>query len=173
MSFRLNLLALPILLAGGLLTACVRDREDRLRQDLAEWFFLSETVYFKSMARCTGAIITVTVGRPRPALEVQGNTGQAVQALLADGVAAIQVAEASPAELTDRMLQDGTGAFGRQALAAVALAEACFDEPDAEDQIYAALTRPGATLAYDSRNRALMVLDPGRNRLFYVAGDAW
>jgi hypothetical protein len=170
---RPNLLALPILLAGGLLAACDRDREARLRQDLAQWFFLSDTLYFKSMSRCTGAIITVTVGRPRPALAVQPNTDQAVRALLADGVAAVQSADVSPAELTDRMLKEGTGAFGRQVLAAGALAGECLDEEDVEDQIFAALTRPNAILAYDSGNSALMILDPARNRLFYLAGDAW
>ncbi len=155
------------------LSACERDREDRLRAGLAEWFFLSETLYFRSEARCTGAVITVTVGRPRPALAVQNNTDRAVQALVTDGIAAIQVDGRSPAELTEHMLTTGYGTFGRQVVAAGALAGDCFGDDEVDAQIYDALTRPGATLAYDSGNSALMILDPGRNRLFYVAGDAW
>jgi hypothetical protein len=156
-----------------LMVACDRDDELALRSRLDQWFFLGSTLYFESRVRCTGAIIHVTTDRTRPALAVQGDPDSAKNALRAQGVAAIRVDGMTPADLTDAMLLSGAGTFGRQALAAGALAGPCFKEKRFSAFLHDALTRPGATMAYDSANEGLMILDPDRNSLFYVAGDVF
>lgn len=75
--------------------------------------------------------------------------------------------------LTDAMLLSGTGKFGKQALAAGALAVSCFKGIEMGDLLYQALNEPVATLAYDMQTAGLMILEPRKRRLFYVAGDIW
>lgn len=164
-----GLLALICAVPAG----CARDRESVLRAQLAEWFFLGDTLYFRSRARCTGAVFSVSVDRPRPALAVAEHPDDAKAALREHAVAAIRVEGVSPAMLTDAMLLSGAGSFGKQALAAGALSVACFEGSEAGAALYEALNRPGATLIYDAGNAGLMVLDPARYRVYYVAGDVW
>ncbi|MCP3969967.1 MAG: hypothetical protein GY717_06565 [Rhodobacteraceae bacterium] len=118
-------------------------------------------------------MIHVIVDRPRSNLSVQDHPDQAKTALRNQGVAAIRIDGMTPADLTDAMLLSGAGFFGKQALAAGALAGPCFDRSEIGAFLHDALTRPGATLAYDGVNEGLIILDPNRNRLFYIAGDVW
>lgn len=156
-----------------LLTACERDAEVALRSQLDQWFYLGTTAFFISRSRCTGAMIDLESDRMRPSIPVQTNPDRAKAALAANGVAAIQIEGMTPTALTDAMLLSGTGEFGKQALAAGALAVSCFKGTEMGDLLYEALNTPGATLAYDMKTAGLMVLDPGKRRLFYVAGDIW
>jgi hypothetical protein len=118
-------------------------------------------------------MIYVTVDRLRPSIAVQTDLKRAKDALRTDGVAAIRIGGMTPADLTNAMLLNGTGDFGKQALAAAALAVSCFEGTEFRGFLHEALTRPGATLAYDMQSAGLMVLDPDPHRLFYVAGDVW
>ena len=113
----------------------------------------------------------VTTDRTQPALVIQSRPDKAKDALRSQGVAAIRIDGKSPADLSDEMLLSGTGTFGRQALAASALAGACFKNQMISALLHDAVNRPGATLAYDSSNEGLIILDPGRGLLFYVAGE--
>ncbi|WP_157056536.1 hypothetical protein [Pseudorhodobacter aquimaris] len=79
----------------------------------------------------------------------------------------------TPTELTDAMLMRGNGDFGKQALAAGALAASCFKGAQIGTLLFEALHTPGATLVYDMHSSGLMVVDPATRRLFYVAGDVW
>lgn len=155
------------------LSACERDDESALRSRLGQWFFLGDTEYFDSRLRCTGAVFRVTVDRPRVAMDVQNHPDRAKDALHREGVAAVRIDGMTPAELTDVMLLEGDGAFGKEALSAAALAGPCFDDEEASDLLHDALTRPGATILYDRGSKGLMILVSDRYRLFYVAGDAW
>ena len=160
-------------IALALLAACARDRESVLRTRLDQWFFLGKTVYFDSRLRCTGAMIQVSVGRPRHELPVHASLARAKDALGSEGVAAIRVEAMTPTGLADALLLDGTGVFGRQTLAAAALAGPCFEDAKISGFLFEALNRPGATLAYDAQSGGMMILDPDRNRLFFVASDVW
>lgn len=160
-------------LAALLLAGCARDTEPALRAQLEQWFHLGTTSYFRSRMRCTAAMIHVTSGRPRPGLEIRTDPGSAKRALRADGIAAIRIDGVAPTEMTDLMLLTGDGHFGRQALAAGALAGPCLDGGRIGASLHEALSRPGATMVYDAGNEGLMILDPARSRLFYIAGDVW
>ncbi|MDE0985767.1 MAG: hypothetical protein OSA52_14180 [Yoonia sp.] len=85
----------------------------------------------------------------------------------------LQINGMSTAQLKDELLLAGQGSFGKQALAAGALAESCFRGTEIGALLFEALNRPGAMLAYDMETSGLMVLDPDEKRLFYVAGDVW
>lgn len=161
------------MLAFTLFSACERDAEATLRSKLDQWFYLENTIYFASRSRCTGAMIDVASDRMRPSIPVQTNPDRAKEALAANGVAAIRINGMTPTALTDAMLLSGTGEFGKQALAAGALAVSCFKGTEMGVLLYQALNKPGATLAYDMQSAGLMILDPGKRRLFYVAGDVW
>ena len=159
-------------LACGLavLAGCDRDGEAALRARLGAWFFLGGTLAFDSRARCTAAVFSTTVDRPKPALAVSETPEDAVARLDAGGLTALRVAGVSPDALTDALLLTGIGALGRQALTAVALSEDCVSA-EVGGMVHEALTRPGATMAYDSASGGLMVLDPNRLRLIFLAGD--
>lgn len=85
----------------------------------------------------------------------------------------LQINGMSTAQLKDELLLAGQGSFGKQALAAGALAVSCFRGTEIGALLFEALNRPGAMLAYDMETSGLMVLDPDEKRLFYVAGDVW
>ena len=165
---------LVFLLTACLLpAACQRDSELVLREQLSEWFFLGETAYFESRTRCTGAMFFLHDDRPKLTLPVQSNTIRTKEALQSDGIAAIRMDGFTPAEMTDEMLLSDTGVFGKEVLAAGALAVPCFGDSEFGDMLHEALTLPGATLAYDRETEGLMILDPIQRRLFFVAGDVW
>ena len=162
-----------VALAVAVIAACARDREAALRSRLGELFFLGETEYFDSQIRCTGAMFRVTVDRPRIAMAIERHPDHAKAALSRNGVAAIQIDGMSPAELTDKMLLDGDGAFGKEALRAAALSGNCFEDREVNGLLHQALTRPGALILYDRHSEGLMILNSQQYRLFYIAGDIW
>ncbi len=161
------------LIAALVAGSCARDGEAALRAHLEQWFFLGKTYYFESHMRCTAALIHVRIDRPRPGLAVQDHPEKAKAALRAEGVAAIRIPGLSPTDLTDAMLLSGTGTFGKEALAAGSLSGPCLGNKRVQGFLHEALTRPGATMVYDGATEGLMILDPARNRLFYIAGDVW
>jgi hypothetical protein len=161
------------MLAFVVLVACERDGEAAIRARLDQWFYLGNTVFFASRSRCTGALIDLESDRIRPSMAVQTTLDRAKSALAANGAAAIRIEGMTPTALTDALLLSGTGEFGKQALAAGALAVSCFKGTEMGDLLFQALNKTGATLAYDMQNSGLMILDPTARRLFYVAGDVW
>lgn len=155
------------------LTGCDRDSEAGVRETLEAWFYMGQTRYFDSRRRCTAAVFSVRVDRPRPELEVQDNLAAAMAAMRSSGFGAIRMADYSPNDLTDNMLLEGDGAFGSQVLGTAAQAGDCTDDDTARQQVLEALTRKGATLVYDSSHGALVVLDPARMRVIYMEGEPW
>ncbi|NNE82165.1 MAG: hypothetical protein HKN18_17985 [Silicimonas sp.] len=160
-------------ICAGILAACSRDSDDGLRARLDQWFFLGETVYFKSQMRCTAAMYDLTIPTPRPSLPVQSTPNQAKNAFDGGEVSALQMPGYSPNDLTDAMLLEGRGTMGKESLAAGAQAVPCFEGSPARTRLRDALTRPGATMVYDRGTDALIILDPEARLLFYVAGDVW
>ncbi len=155
------------------LSGCSRDSEDALQARLSAWFFLDGQVYFHSKMRCTAAVYSLESHTPRPSFTVYSSANMAKTAFTEKGRSAFRIAGYSPNDLTDELLLSGRGTFGKQALAAAAQAVPCFKGTKAEAQLRDALTRPGATLAYDRGSEGMMVLDPDALLLFYVAGDVW
>ncbi|MEL6210773.1 MAG: hypothetical protein AAFR44_11465, partial [Pseudomonadota bacterium] len=162
------------LLVLVVLAGCARDDEATLRATLDRWFYLGATAHFESRARCTGAMVFVTVDAPRPGrLTVHTDVSAASAAYAADGRAALRIPEASPAALTDQLLAAPDDALGTAILNAGALAAPCFEGAEASGLFREALERPGATLAYDAETGGVMVLDSARLRLFFAAGDVF
>ena len=155
------------------LPGCARDSEAAVRAQVGQWFFLGDALYFKSESQCTAAVYRVTVDRPRPQLRVATDPEVARAALRRNGVAALRIEGYSPHDLTDALLLSGDGGFGKQALHASALAAPCMKGTKAGARFFEALTRPGATLAYDAESEGVMIFDEMRYLLFYVAGDVW
>lgn len=153
--------------------ACARDREAVLRARLERWFVIDEGVYFRSRARCTAAVYRLKDSRPTAALRVDTNPVAAKTSLALNGHAALRMEGFSPNDLTDELLLSGDGTFGKQALHAGALAGPCFEDDQMRRALFDALTRSGATLAYDGASAGVMLLDEAQMRLFYIAGDVW
>lgn len=169
MPLRVSLLVFVLLTV----TACARDREEALRARLSAWFYLDSATYFQSKARCTAAVFALDAPIPRPAMTVHASVNMAKKAFGEAGLSAFRIPGYSPNDLTDALLLSGRGTFGKEALAAAAQAVPCFEGTRAEGQLREALTRKGATLAYDRGSDGMIVLDPETLRLFYVAGDVW
>lgn len=155
------------------LAGCARDDSAELRARLDRWFELQDTVYFKSKKRCTVAAFLVETATPRETLPVISDFETAIAQFRDGRIAAIRMEAHSPHDITDAMLLTGDGAFGKEALAAVSQSVACFKGTQAEGTLLQAMTRRGATLAYDKDSEGLMILDPGAMAVFYVAGDVW
>ncbi len=161
-------------LAGvAALSACARDDEAALRARLGQWFVLSDLVYFESHRTCTAAVFEVSLSEPRRALPVERSEQDAREVFRSKTVVAFRVEGYAPHDLADALLLTGDGSFGKQVLAAAAQAVPCFTASTAEARLRTALTRKGATLAYDRESEGMMVLDPVARLVFYVAGDVW
>ena len=173
MGFRtgMQILCLAIAVAG--LTACARDDEAGLHDRLSTWFFIDETRFFRSKARCTAAMFSLSSIDPRPGLTVQSTPNRAKAAFDRGEVSALRMAGYSPNDLTDALLLTGRGTMGKEALAAGAQAVPCFKGTEAQGMLRDALTTAGATMAFDQGTDGLIILDPVHARLFYVAGDVW
>ena len=163
-----------ILLAAALaLAGCARDDNGELWSRLNRWFDLGPTVYFESKFRCTVAIYRVETDEPRTSFPVQRDPQTAKQQFRIGRLAAVRMPGYSPHDIADALLLSGDGVFGREALAAAAQAGPCFQGTIAERALLRAMTRRGATLAYDRENEGMILLDPESMAVFYVAGDVW
>lgn len=161
-------LALVAILAG-----CTRDDEAGLRERLSQWFVLGDVEFFASQARCTAAVYAVRSAMPRHGLKVSRTLEAAKAQFEKADQAAFRLERFSPNDLADALLLEGTGSFGREALASASQAVPCFKGKTAEGLLREALTRKGAMLAYDKTSEGMMVLDPEARLLFYVAGDVF
>ncbi len=155
------------------LSACARDDEAVLRARLNQWFVIGDLVYFKSHRTCTAAVFKLRLAQPRRDLAVQRTERDAKEAFRSATVAAFQIEGYAPHDLADALLLTGDGSFGKQVLAAAAQAVPCLERSNAEARLRTALTRKGATLAYDRESEGMMVLDPVARLVFYAAGDVW
>ncbi len=155
------------------LAGCARDSEDAMRAKLDQWFFLGDLEYFKSQMRCTAAVYRLRVNETRRSLPVQTDVFAAKAMFSVTGLVAFRVEGHTPNDLTDTLLLSGRGTFGKQALGSAAQAVPCFKGSRADKWIRTALTRPGATLAYDRASEGVMILDPEARLVFYVAGDVF
>ena len=155
------------------LCACARDSEETIEARLAGWFHLGDRFAFQSRMRCTAAAFEVVEDRPKSTLAVQMDLVNAKRQFRQGRVGAIRMGSFSPNDMADALLLSGDGAFGKQALAAVAQAVPCVVGTGVEGLFRNALTRPGGTLVYDHLTEGVIVLDPIAMVVVYLAGDVW
>ncbi|WP_298911235.1 hypothetical protein [uncultured Aliiroseovarius sp.] len=152
------------------LTACNLHGEADLRATLGKYFTLGDTLSFESKMTCTAAVFRAALNDVKPGMPLAATSVEAQELFRASGKAALRADGQTPHDLTDEMLTSEDGAFGRQALAAAALVGKCLSDADSKD-FRRALTRPGATIAYDTGVQGVMILDPVERKLFFAAGD--
>lgn len=155
------------------LLGCARNDKDELQARLSQWFDIVDARYFQSRMRCTAAVFRVESTDPKPSLAVQRDPDNARRAFDMGRIAAVQLNGRTPSDLTEAMLMNRDGRFGKQVLAAAAQSLPCLEDTAAEGALRAALTQEGALLAYDRVTEGLIVLNPVSAHLFYVAGDVW
>ena len=160
-------------LCSLLLQGCARDDVAALEGRLSVFFDIEGRQYFKSKMRCTAAVFVLKTVDPKNSLSVQRTGEDARRAFSMGRLAAVQVDNMSPSDMAEALLLHGNGQLGKQVLAAAAQSGPCLKGTPAEGELRAALTRPGALLAYDSETQGLVVLDHVASRLFYAAGDVW
>ncbi|SMR83219.1 hypothetical protein SAMN04488030_3133 [Aliiroseovarius halocynthiae] len=154
----------------AVLSGCNLHREASLRGALERYFTLGDTLSFNSKLTCTAAVFRAALNDVKPDMPLASTSTEAQELFRDSGKAALRVDGQTPHALTDKMLATEDGAFGRQALAAAALVGRCLSDADSQD-FFRALTRPGATIAYDTGVQGVMVLDPLERKLFFAAGD--
>lgn len=157
----------------AVLFACTRDSEKTIEARLAGWFHLGDRLAFQSRMRCTAAAFEVVEGTPKSTLAVQMDLENAKRQFRQGRVGAIRMGGFSSNDMADALLLSGDGAFGKQALAAVAQAVPCVEGTSVQGLFRNALTRPGGTLVYDHLTEGVIVLDPIGMVVVYVAGDVW
>lgn len=156
-----------------ILSGCARDDASALQARLAVFFDIEGRAFFQSRMRCTAAVFILASVVPKNSLSIQRTGEDARRAFSLGRLAAVQVEDRSPNDLADALLLYDDGRFGKQALSAAAQSGPCWQGTPAEGDLRAALTRPGAILAYDGETHGLVVMDHVAARLFYVAGDVW
>lgn len=154
----------------ALLTGCNLHGEADLRTSLGQYFTLGDTLSFDSKMTCTAAVFRAALNDVKPEMPLATSSVEAQELFRGSGKAALRADGQTPHDLTNEMLATEDGMFGRQALAAAALVGKCLSETDSKD-FHRALTRPGATIAYDTGVGGVMILDPVERKLFFAAGD--
>lgn len=152
------------------LSGCNLHSESKLRSSLEQYFTLGDTLSFESKLTCTAAVFRAALNDVKPNMPLVATSVEAQELFRSTGKAAVRAERETPHALTDEMLTTEDGAFGRQALAAAALVGKCLSDADSQD-FHRALTRPGATIAYDTGVQGVMILDPVERKLFFAAGD--
>lgn len=154
----------------ALLSGCNLHSEPQLRTALGQYFTLGDTLSFESKLTCTAAVFRAALNDVKTDMPLAATSAEAQELFREAGKAALRAPNQTPHALTDEMLKTEDGAFGRQALAAAALVGKCLADSDSQD-FHRALTRPGATIAYDTGVGGVMILDPVERKLFFAAGD--
>ncbi|MDA5093625.1 hypothetical protein O2N63_05925 [Aliiroseovarius sp. KMU-50] len=158
--------------AVTLLGGCDLHQESKLRASLSAWFQLGDTLAFASGPRCTAAVFRAHSNKAGLELPLGKSPSDAQRIYGLKGRAGIQMEGVSPHQMTETMLRANDGWFGKHALAAVAQVGPCINR-DIEAGFHAAMTRPGALLAYSAELDGVMVLDPVDRKLFFAAGDTY
>ncbi|WP_424939449.1 hypothetical protein [Aliiroseovarius sp. S253] len=153
-----------------LLSGCNLHSEKKLRTSLEQYFTLGDTLFFNSKMTCTAAVFRAALNDVKPEMPMAATSLETQEFFRSTGKAAVRAEGQTPHALTDEMLTTEDGAFGRQALAAAALVGKCLSDTNSQD-FHRALTRPGATIAYDTGVGGVMILDPVERKLFFAAGD--
>lgn len=163
---------IPIVAATSVafLSGCNLHSESKLRSSLEQYFTLGDTLSFESKLTCTAAVFRAALNDVKPDMPFAATSADAQELFRNTGKAALRAEGQTPHALTDEMLASEDGVFGRQALAAAALVGKCLSDSDSHD-FHRALTRPGATIAYDTGVGGVMILDPVERKLFFAAGD--
>lgn len=164
--------ALVALTAAMALGGCDLHRESKLKATLSAWFQLGATLDFESGPRCTAAVFRVRTNEVGPDLPMGESPSDAQGIYGLVGRAALQMDGVTPHQLTDTMLLANDGWFGKHALGAAAQVGPCLNDK-IEPGFHAAMTRPGAVLAYSAELDGVMVLDPVERKLFFAAGDTY
>lgn len=164
--------ALVALTAVMTLGGCDLHRESALRATLSAWFQLGDTLAFESGPRCTAAVFRARTNEAGPSLPMADTPAEAQAIYSMVGLAGVRRAGETPHQLTEAMLIANDGWFGRHALGAAAQVGPCLNDK-IEAQFRAAMTRPGALLAYSAELDGVIVLDPVERKLFFAAGDTY
>ncbi|WP_101067373.1 hypothetical protein [Roseovarius salinarum] len=159
----------PALVAGLVLAGCRGGEEAALREGLARWFALGDTVSFESRYGCMAGVFRLTDMQVKAPLRVTDSAAAAAVALERRGATALDVPGQAPdaAIVALANTERDTGMAVRRAALE---GRACMDDR-AESAFRYALENPGAVLAYDAVARRVMLLDPATGLLVVVQGS--
>lgn len=150
------------------LAACTRESEAALRDRLAAWVSLGETVDFAARMDCAAAAFRVTDPQVKAALPLAQSLPEALITLRRLGRMALDDPRQSP----DRAMVDAANTdrpVGMAMRRAALEARACMT-PDMAEAFHAALTAPGAVLIWDAQTATLVLLDGARGLALAAMG---
>jgi hypothetical protein len=148
--------------------ACARDDEAAMRARLSAWFGLGETLAFYARSDCAVAVFRLSHGGIGASVPVGTSVPEMLRALPGRAAAAVDDPDLAPdaAMVEIANAERPTGMAMRRASLE---ARACMDDR-VESAFRRVLLNPRAILAYDPRERAVMLLDRESGLLFVAMG---
>lgn len=158
------------LLALATLAACAREDEAAMRARLEGWVSLGPTQYFSARADCAVGVFGLVSDAIGAAMPVAGSVEEMAHVLRRQGRAALD----DPAQSPDGALialANADRVAGYAMRRAALDGRACMDATAAA-AFHAALTAPGAVLAWDGDSGTVMVIDRDARRFIAAVGGA-
>lgn len=150
---RLLAMGLCLLVAAG----CKLDREDALRDELAGWLSVAEVLEFRSRSTCTGAVLRLKDAVISDRLTKATSVETAVQYLRAGRAVAFVLVDATPNEVSERImtasLEQGLGLLSN----GLGAAKRCLSDRGGM-AFYAAIMSPDAVMIYDPGGNSLTLV---------------
>lgn len=157
------------LVALFLVAACDRSDEDKMRARVAGWFQLGETLAFSARTECAVGAFRLVDDMIGSGLLLESSVPQMLVMLGARPAVAVEHPELSP----DQAMMD---AANTKRDTGMAMRRAALEaRPCMDDRFVVAfrqvLEKPGAILAYDAQEKAVMLVDRQKRLLIVVMGE--
>ncbi len=163
----LRALLVPLVLLA--LAACARMDEAGARAILERWFWVGETVYFKSTRSCTAAVYALRSGDVKSTLAPEENVRAALAAMKRGQVMALRHPEGTPDEAFIAVMNQERP-VGVALQDAAFSARACMDEVN-EGVFHQLFSTPGALLVFDNQAGVVAVMDADARLVLLAGGD--
>jgi hypothetical protein len=151
-----------------LIAGCARDDEVAMRARLAQWFLIGETLEFKASSACVAAVFRLVDFEVKSAMPQVQAVPEMLITLPRRGIAALN----DPNQPPDQALVDLANA---ERATGMRMRKVAFESRDCmegrtESAFSYALVNPMSVLAWDSKNEALMLMDPQTGVLVVAMG---
>ncbi|MBZ8118978.1 hypothetical protein KUD11_09995 [Roseovarius sp. LXJ103] len=154
--------------AAMVLGACQRAEEGELRAQVEGWLSVGETVSFASTRACAAAAYRLVDTQLKSAVRVVGDVPSAARMLAEGRVVAIDAPGLTPDAALLALIDADLGLGMRLRISGLE-ARACMDA-GVEDAFFRALSKPGAVVILDPRERIVALVDREARLLIVAIG---
>jgi hypothetical protein len=152
------------------LSACVLDRELRVRAQLNQWVILGDTLFFNSTRDCTAAVFDTTTTSVLSGAKKVRSIERGLRLIGQDQVVAFDMAAMTPADMYEQIDKAYRRVSLRMLVSGLA-ARDCLSGPF-RDAFVQALNTTNVVLVFDPENAAMALFDRVRKQVIYTRAQS-